>query len=308
MADAGEADARLTAPAPPRRTRSLDADGTAYLARVGARLRHLRAQRGMTQRLLAARSGVSERHIALLEGGAGNISILLLRRLARTLGTDIAALAADRPERPVELVMLEQMLAQLPPADLLRAQALLLAHIAASGTGLRARRIALVGLRGAGKSSLGRRLAEQRGVRFVELDREVEREGRMELRELFERHGQEGFRELEHRALKGLIAEGEPMVIATGGSLVTEPRTYALLLANCLTVWVRASPEEHMQRVIAQGDLRPMANNGRDMDDLRAILASREALYGKADCQLDTSGRAFEDSLAALVRLVEEAG
>jgi XRE family aerobic/anaerobic benzoate catabolism transcriptional regulator len=258
----------------------------------------------MTQRLLAARSGVSERHIALLEAGMGNISILLLRRLAQALGTDVAALAADRPEPPLELVMLEQTLAQLPPSDLARARLLLMEHFAAPSTRLRRSRIALVGLRGAGKSSLGRRLAELRGVRFVELDREVEREGRMELRELFELHGQQGFRALEYRALQGLIDSGEKMVIATGGSLVTEPRTYELLLANCLTVWVRAAPEEHMQRVIAQGDLRPMANDGRDMDDLRAILASREALYGKADLQLDTSGRPFEASLEQLARLV----
>ncbi len=300
MNDAPDDSARIGS----HRARSLDPESVAYLARVGARLRTVRAQRGMTQRLLAARSRVSERHIALLEAGAGNISILLLRRLARALGTEIDALAAERPESPLELAMLEQTLAQLPPADLARARALLLERFAVPDAALRRGRVALVGLRGAGKSSLGRRLAESRGVRFVELDREIEREGRMELRELFERHGQEGFRALERRALERLIAERAPMVIATGGSLVTQPPTYALLLANCLTVWVRATPEEHMRRVVAQGDLRPLANDGRDMDDLRAILASREPLYGRADRQIDTSGQPFEASFAALAALV----
>lgn len=285
-----------------RAARGKDTDGAAYLKRVGGRLRHLRAQRGMTQRALARQSGVSERHIAQLENGTGNVSILLLRRIAHALATDAGLLADSRPERPPELVMLEQMLAQLPPDSLLRARDLLLERFAAPTRLLRHGRIALVGLRGAGKSSLGRLFAERRGLRFVELDREVEREGRMELRELFELHGQQGFRALEYTALTRLIDENAPMVIATGGSLVTEPRTYALLRANCVTVWIRTSPEEHLRRVVEQGDLRPMAQNRQVMDDLRAILASREPLYGSADLHLDTSGKTVAQSLEAMLQ------
>jgi XRE family aerobic/anaerobic benzoate catabolism transcriptional regulator len=285
-----------------RRTRH-DGEAAAYLRAVGERLRQVRTQRGMTQRALARQSGVSERHIAQLEAGAGNISILLLRRLARALGTEIGRLAEEQAARPPEWAMLEQALAHLPAATLTEARSLLLERYAAAPALPREARIALVGLRGAGKSALGRRLAEHRGVRFVELDREIEREGRMELRELFERHGQAGFRSLEYRALSGLIAENTPMVIATGGSLVTEPRSYDLLLAYCLTIWIQAAPEEHMQRVMEQGDLRPMAHNRRAMEDLRAILASREALYGRADRRLDTSGRTPDESFSDLLAL-----
>ncbi len=288
-----------------KRAHSQDAASLAYLARIGARLRQMRARRGMTQKLLAARSGVSQRHIALLEAGTGNISVLLLRRIAAALATDLGQLAADAPERAPELVMLEQTLARVPPAELSEARALLLRRFAPPAS-LRQRRIALVGLRGAGKSALGARLAARRGVRFVELDREIEHAGHLELRELFELRGQEGFRALEHQVLQAVLATQEPLVIATGGSLVTEPRTYELLLAGCVTVWLRATPEEHMQRVLAQGDVRPLANDGTDMDHLRAILASRAALYGQADLQLDTSGQSLDGSLDALAAMLPD--
>ena len=165
---------------------------------------------------------------------------------------------------------------------------------------LRRSRIALVGLRGAGKSSLGRALAARRGVPFVELDREVERRSGMELRDIFEMHGQDGFRRMERQALEATLEEGGPVVLAAGGGIVAEPATLELLLAKCLTVWVRASPEEHMQRVVTQGDDRPMRDNADAMADLRAILASREALYARADIVLDNHGRPLEESLAEL--------
>ena len=181
---------------------------------------------------------------------------------------------------------------------------LLQAHFGAKPAPPRGRRIALIGLRGAGKSTLGRRLAERLGIGFVELDREVEREGRMELSDIFRSLGQEGFRRLERAALERLVQEGTPAVIAAGGGIVAEPETFGLLLDHCATVWLRASPEEHMRRVQAQGDTRPMKDNRRAMEDLRAILASREALYARAEFTLDTSGRSVAECLDALLTLV----
>jgi XRE family aerobic/anaerobic benzoate catabolism transcriptional regulator len=276
----------------------------AFLREIGQRLRTARARRGVTRRDLAARSAVSERYIAQLESGSGNISILLLRRIARALGIGAEELLAERPEASVERRRLEQAVAQLPEPGLAEARALLQARFGAQPAPPRGRRIALIGLRGAGKSTLGRRLAERLGIGFVELDREVEREGRMELSDIFRSLGQEGFRRLERTALERLVQEGTPAVIAAGGGIVAEPETFGLLLDHCATVWLRASPEEHMRRVQAQGDTRPMRENRRAMDDLRAILASREALYARAEFTLDTSGRSVTECLDALLTLV----
>ena len=279
----------------------------AFLGGLGDRLRLIRAQRGMSRRVLAQSSGVSERYIAQFEAGAGNMSLLLLRRLARALGVPMDELvAAGRANRTPDAVLLERFLTRLTEAQLSEARRLLMQHFAAGEAETRRGRIALIGLRGAGKSSLGRLLAEARGVPFLELDREVERLSRMELRDIFEVHGQDGFRRLERDALQRAVASETRLVIAAGGGLVTEPATFELLLSTCLTVWVKASPEEHMRRVIAQGDHRPMAaDQGRAMDDLRAILASREPLYRQADMVLDTAGRTLDQSLAELITSLE---
>ncbi len=165
--------------------------------------------------------------------------------------------------------------------------------------------MALIGLRGAGKSTLGRLLARQRGAAFHELDREIEAEAGMGLAELFELHGQSGFRRLERAVLERLLAGEGALVLAAGGSIVADPATFALLLRGCRTVWVRATPEEHMARVVAQGDMRPMQDNREAMADLRTILAAREPLYARADLVLDTAGQGVEHSFAALLRLLE---
>ncbi len=274
----------------------------AYLHHLGERLRLARTRRGMTLRALAAQSGVSVRFIAQTEAGTGNLSVLRLRQLANALAIPPTDLLADRPEA---LTRAETLLATLTPPQQDEAATLLARHFAAAPLPGRATRIALIGLRGAGKSTLGRRLATARGIPFHELDREIEQAAGIHLAEIFELHGQSGFRRLERETLDRLIATAPASVIATGGSIVATPDTYHRLLQTCRTVWVRATPEDHMRRVLEQGDLRPMRDNRNAMDDLRAILASREPLYARADLQLDTSGRTPEESLQALTELLE---
>jgi XRE family aerobic/anaerobic benzoate catabolism transcriptional regulator len=273
---------------------------TEYLKLLGERVRTARAQRGMTRRLLARDSGVSERYLAQLEVGQGNISIALLRKVAQAMGIPLADLARDEPEPPLELRLLTQSLSRLAPQELVQVRRLLGERFGSVASD-RKRRIALVGLRGAGKSTLGRRLAEHLDVPFLELDREIERESGLALAEIFDLYGQAAFRRHERRALETLLQRHPRAVIATGGSLVSEPATFDLLLSSCFTVWIKAAPEEHMARVVAQGDLRPMADNAESMDDLRRILAGRTALYAKADAVVDTAGRDADTSLADLV-------
>ena len=280
--------------------------GEAFLFRVGERLRVLRARRGMSRRVLAKQSSVSERHIAQLEAGAGNISLLLLHRLAVALGETVEQIVSPDRGSPAEgHALLLRLIDRLSGAEAETARRLLLDHFAPTGGPARRERVALIGLRGAGKSTLGAALAAARGVPFRELDREVERLSRMELRDIFEVQGQEGFRKWERQALQSVIETEARVVVAAGGGLVAEPATFDLLLAHCLTVWVKASPEEHMGRVVAQGDQRPMeADRARAMDDLKAILQSRERLYAQADLVLETTGRTAEESLAELIALL----
>ena len=285
---------------PARRIEPHTPDAAALLQALGVRMRTLRARRGMTQRALSVRSGVSERYIAQFEAGSGNVSVLVLHRIGAALGVPVAELVADQPDQPAELAALHAMLARLDGAQVAGARRVLAEWLGQPADPLRRDRIALIGLRGAGKSALGRALAARRGVPFVELDGEVERQSRMDLRDIFEMHGQDGFRRFERQALEALLAGGGPMVLAAGGGIVAEAATFDLLLARCRTVWVRSSPEEHMQRVLTQGDHRPMRDNGDAMADLRAILASREALYARADLTLDNQGRPLADSLAEL--------
>jgi XRE family transcriptional regulator, aerobic/anaerobic benzoate catabolism transcriptional regulator len=284
----------------PAKTGELDA----FLKRLGERVRTMRSRRAMSRKVLARHSKVSERYLAQLEAGAGNCSIVLLRRIAHAMSVPVAELIDERPDRPVENLLLSQLIDRLAPAELTRARELLLAQFGGPSSATRNTRIALIGLRGGGKSTLGRRLAAELKAPFIELDREIERRSGMGLAEMFEMFGQETFRRLERAALEAALAENERFVLATGGSLVTEPGTFELLLASCRTVWVRAKPTEHMARVIAQGDLRPMADNARAMDDLNAILLSREPLYAKADLTLDTAGKTAAQSARELATLL----
>ena len=263
-----------------------------FLRRLGEKVRTMRSRRGMSRKVLARHSDVSERYLAQLEAGEGNCSIQLLRRIADAMSVPVADLVDDRPERPLEAMLLEQFLGRLSPGEIAEARELLVARFGGPSTAMRRDRIALIGLRGGGKSTIGALLAERFGIPFVELDRVIEQKSGMPLGEMIEMFGQETFRRAERAALESVLHDNPRLVVATGGGLVTEPATYELLLTSCMTVWVRADPDAHMQRVIAQGDLRPMADNARAMDDLVSILKSREPLYAKADVVLDTAGKA----------------
>ena len=277
-------------------------DADAYLHRLGERVRTLRHQRGITRKALAQHAKVSERYLAQLEVGKGNCSIVLLRRIARAIGLPVTQLVHEGAEPPLDLVLLTQFLERLPPDMLVEARKLVTEHFSSPSEDRR--RVALIGLRGGGKSTLGRLLAERLDVPFIELDREIERRSGANLSEIFDMFGQETFRRAEREALDEVLRRHPHFVIATSGSIVTEPGTLELLLASCFTVWVRAEPEEHMKRVMAQGDMRPMANNARAMEDLVSILKSREPLYAKAEAVLATTGKTPEQNLAELLRLI----
>jgi XRE family transcriptional regulator, aerobic/anaerobic benzoate catabolism transcriptional regulator len=280
-------------------------DTDAYLRRLGERVRTLRNQRGMTRKALAHHARVSERYLAQLEAGLGNGSIVLLRRISRALGLPVTQLVHEGSEPALDLVLLWQFLERLSPPTLAEARDLLLKNFSEPSDDARRRRIALIGLRGGGKSTLGRLLAEQLSLPFIELDREIEKHSGATLSEIFDMFGQETFRRAEREALDNVLRERKSFVMATSGSIVTEPGTLELLLASCFTVWIKADPDEHMRRVMAQGDMRPMANSARAMEDLISILRSREPLYAKAEVALSTSGRAPEQNLAELLRLIE---
>ena len=274
----------------------------AYLHRLGERVRTLRHQRGITRKALAQHAKVSERYLAQLEVGRGNISIVLLRRIARAIGLPVTQLVHEGAEPLLDLVLLTQFLERLPPESLVEARKLVTEHFSTPAENQR--RVALIGLRGGGKSTLGRMLAERLDVPFIELDREIERRSGASLSEIFDMFGQETFRRAEREALDEVLRRHKHFVLATSGSIVTEPGTLELLLASCFTIWVRAEPEDHMKRVMAQGDMRPMANNARAMEDLVSILKSREPLYAKAEAVLGTTGKTPEQNLVELLRLI----
>ena len=282
-------------------------ESKATLSELGARVRAWRARRGMTRKQLASDSGLSERFLADVETGKGNVSINSLEAAARALNISILELLQDAP-RPA-LARVQGLLARLDDTQLDQAYGMLGSSFGLNDSQGRERRIALIGLRGAGKSTLGSQLAAERGVPFIELDREIEREAGTSMNEILLLHGQAGYRRYERRALFR-IAEDHPagVVMTTGGSIVSERETFDLLQSRFYCVWLKASPEEHMARVVAQGDMRPFdATRGATseaMEDLRRILSSREALYARADAVVDTAARTLKQSLKDLERAV----
>jgi len=275
-----------------------------FLKLLGDRVREARARRGMTRKILARDSGVSERYLAQLETGHGNVSILLLRDIARALDVPLKALVYDGAEPPIDLVHITEFLRRLPADDLAQARSLLVEHFGGIDLAARRGRIALIGLRGAGKSTLGAVLAERLEVPFLELDRLIEQESGVSLSAIFDLYGQSGFRRFERRCLDDVIERYPRFVLATGGSLVSEPAAFERLLTMCFTVWLRATPEDHMQRVVAQGDMRPMADNRESMADLERILTVREPLYRKADVTVDTSSQPLAGATEQIVKAI----
>ena len=296
MAASGSAKARVIE-AHPRAARDL-------LETLGGRVRDARARHGMTRRMLARDSGISERYLAELESGRGNLSIVLLRKLASAIDVPLTELVDDGPQPPAEYVLLTQRLRRLEPNELAQAASMIIEHFGRRCD--RLKRIALIGLRGAGKTTLGTMLAEHLGWEFVELSRAIESEAGVELGEIFEFGGQAAYRRYELRALEKIISGKDRIVLAAGGGLVSEAPSLERLLDACYAVWLRASPREHWDRVISQGDLRVRkgTKDAEALADMRKILAQRESLYRMADAQLDTSGRKAGDSLDELIKLV----
>ena len=284
-----------------------DQESKATLSELGGRVRAWRARRGMTRKTLASDSGLSERFLADVESGKGNVSINSLEAAASALNISILELLQDAP-RPA-LARAQSLLSRLDDAQLDEVCDLLGSTFGLNDASGRAKRIALIGLRGAGKSTLGSQLAAGRHVPFIELDREIEREAGTSMNEILLLHGQARYRRYERRALLR-IAEDHPdgVVMTTGGSIVSESETFDLLQSHFYCVWLKASPEEHMARVVAQGDMRPFtATKGATseaMEDLRRILTSRESLYARADAVVDTAARNVKQSLTDLKRAV----
>ena len=282
-----------------------------FLVGLGERVRALRARRGMTRKALSAAADVSERHLANLEYGVGNASVLVLLQVAQALKCTLAELLGDATTRSPEWLMIRELLENSDEATLRRVRESigeLLGTGGAHGRGnsLRSSRVALVGLRGAGKSTLGRMLAEDLDFPFVELSREIEKFAGCSINEIQALYGQNAYRRYERRAMEEAIQIYPEAVIATPGGLVSDPASFNLLLAHCTTVWLQADPEDHMKRVAAQGDLRPMAGNREAMEDLKGILAGRAAFYSKAELTLDTSAQALQATFLALRAMVRQ--
>jgi XRE family aerobic/anaerobic benzoate catabolism transcriptional regulator len=277
---------------------------TEFLQELGQRVRMMRALRGMSRKVLAKVSGISERYIAQLEGGKGNVSIVLLRRVALAMGAHLDDLIPVG-ELPEEWPVIRDLVRNATPVQVAQAKDILAGrghsrlHLRTPFNG-----IALIGLRGAGKSTLGKLLAEKIGWTFVELNKEIEQQNGLSVAEIIALYGQEGFRRMEQTALNSLLDRKEPVVLATGGGIVSEPLTFDRVLSSFYTIWLKAKPEEHMARVRRQGDLRPMADDRSAMQELRTILVSREPLYARASTIVDTGGLSKEKAAAQLISTV----
>ena len=281
-------------------------DKNPFLVALGKRVGALRARRGLTRKAVAIAADVSERHLANLEYGLGNASILVLLQVAGALQCSLAEIIGDRTTTSPEWLMIRELLEQRDDATLKRVRIAIGEMLGTRGNALRSPRIALIGLRGAGKSSLGQLLAEDLGFPLVELSREIEKFAGCSVSEILGLYGMNAYRRYERRALEEAIQIYPESVIATPGGLVSDPATFNFLLSHCTTVWLQASPEDHMRRVMEQGDLRPMADSKEAMEDLKDILAGRAPFYAKADFALDTSAQPLLPTSVALRALVRK--
>ncbi len=281
-----------------------------FLVALGERVRTLRSRRGMTRKAVALAADVSERHLANLEYGTGNASVLVLLQVAQALQCSLTELLGDVTTSSPEWLLIRELLEHRNEADLRRARvaigSLLGGGAAAGGDAGRSARIALIGLRGAGKSTLGQRLADDLGYAFIELSREIEKFAGCSINEIHALYGTPAYRRYERRALEEAIQIYPEVVIATPGGLVSDATNFNLLLSHCTTIWLQADPADHMGRVAAQGDMRPMAASREAMEDLKRILAGRSAFYAKADLHFNTSAHRLDDAFDALRTQVRE--
>ncbi len=278
-----------------------EAKRSPFLEALGERVRNLRSRKGMTRRAVAVAADVSERHLANLEYGTGNVSVLVLLQVANALQCSLAELLGDVTTTSPEWLLIRELLSKRSEADLRRARVQLGDMFGEGGNAQeRKNRIALIGLRGAGKTSLGQRLAQDLGFPFIELSREIEQFAGCQISEIHNLYGANAYRRYERRALEEAIQIYPDVVIATPGGLVSDSANFNLLLSHCTTVWLQADAADHMGRVAAQGDMRPMAASKEAMEDLKRILEGRSAFYSKADLSINTSGRTEDQAFEAL--------
>ena len=280
---------------------SLEPLRSPFLMALGERVRNLRSRKGMTRKAVALAADVSERHLANLEYGTGNVSVLVLLQVSHALQCSLAELLGDISTSSPEWLLIRELLGKRTEADLRRARVQLTEMFGESGDAkARRTRIALIGLRGAGKTTLGQRLANDLEFTFIELSREIEKFAGCQISEIHNLYGANAYRRYERRALEEAIQIYPEVVIATPGGLVSDSANFNLLLTHCTTVWLQANPNDHMSRVAAQGDLRPMAASPEAMEDLKRILEGRSAFYSKADLSIDTSAQDVDESYKRL--------
>ncbi len=279
-----------------------------FLVALGERVRAIRSRKGLTRKSLAAAAQVSERHLANLEYGEGNVSILVLVQIALALQSSLAELVGDVTTSSPEWLLIRELMEGLDEVELKRVRIALSRTLGkAPGESVVSARIALIGLRGAGKSTLGKMLAAELGFPFVELSREIERLAGCDLGEIQALYGVNAYRRYERRAFAEVVQAHTEVVIATPGGLVSDPSTFHEVLTHCTSIWLQAEPGDHMNRVRAQGDLRPMAASPEAMEDLKGILAGRAAFYSQAQWHLNTSAQSLEETFALLRNIVAKA-
>lgn len=286
-------------------SRREDASAVDYLTELGARVRAARARRGMTRKILAHDSGVSERYLAKLETGEGNISVLVLRQIADAMDMRMLDLVSVGEQLSPQMQSLYQLARQMTEQELAQANSILKEALGRKAGRAKAERISLIGLRGAGKSTLGPILSEKLEFGFIELNKQIEKEFGATLTEIFSLAGQPSFRRFERRCLQNIIENHDEIVISTGGSIVADEKTFSLLLQHTHVIWLQTTPDEHMSRVVEQGDLRPMAGSQEAMADLKQILSAREPLYGRADDVCSTAGRTIDETAQNLHEIAE---